>query len=145
MAGNLKEAPEKQVGKEIVKMDNIKSNEKATGRVPKGDSDMRKEHQESSRDIKHPHLENRRFTELPTPLLDLYLKVKSKPTNGPLTPPPNPTSKNLNRPRQSTPAISYHDMPAQRNCPTISESLNRLAIGKASLPTFTQFKFPLNL
>ena len=76
-------SPKKQVGKEIVKMDNIKSNEKATGRVPKGDSDMRKEHQESSRDMNHPHLANRRFTELPTPLLDLYLKVKSNPTNGP--------------------------------------------------------------
>ena len=147
----MKEAPEIQLGNEIIKMDNkfknkkTKSNDKTTGKVPKSDTDKRKlnpaspkhkEYQESSRYMNHPHLANRRFSELPSPLLDLYQKVKSKPTNGPLTPPPNPISKNLNRRRQSTPAISYHDMPAQRNCPSISESLDRLAIGKPLLPIY---------
>jgi hypothetical protein len=161
----LKEAPEIQLGNEIIKMDKIfknkrhdedkkpkkKSNEKTAGKVPKSDADKRnpaspkqKEYQEYLKHTNHPRLANRRFTELPTPLLDLYLKVKSKPTNGPLTPPTNQTSKNLSRRRQSTPAISYHNMPAQRNCPSISESLNRLAIGKPSLPISTQLQFPLN-
>ena len=134
------------------KKQKTKSNEKTTGKVPNSNADKiklnpasqkHKEYQVSPRHMNHPRLANRRFTELPTPLLDLYLKVKSKPTNGPLTPPPNPTSKNLSRRRQSTPAISYHDMPAQRNCPSISESLNRLAIGKPLLPIYI-CKFPLN-
>jgi hypothetical protein len=136
------------------KKQKTRSNDKTTCKVPKSDADKRKlnpaspkhkEYQESPRHMNHPRLANHRFTELPTPLLDLYQKFKSKPTNGPLTPPPKPISKNLNRRRQSTPAITYHNMPAQRNCPSISESLNRLAIGKHYLPISTQLQFPLSL
>ena len=87
-----------------------------------------------TKDLNHPRLSNRRATELPS---DLYLKEQLQCRSHPLTPPPSHVSpteeeKRLmkqNKRRLSTPALKFSQSSHTATFASITETLNRLAIG----------------
>ena len=93
------------------------------------------------RDTNHPRLANRRMTDTTSLSIDQYLKGKSRQVSKPIYPPASQVSPDeesylktiqhkLRDRRCSTPTLGFETRPVLRHCPTLSESLERLTIGK---------------